>query len=662
MVSVVQMNASKNESKTKSDQRRRRSPNTPLPAMASLDNLPTELLIVLFALAATQDPLLPLSLAALSRRLRAIVIGSPEIWTHIPLSDDPPSPPALAELWLARSHPLPFDAHVQLAQADAPALLGLLAPLLAHLPRWRSYTASGTTVRIDELIPGSAPALHYVSLALGFQPGLGPFYACGTPTHDPHHVSLALSVPALPSLPPRVTLPCVALDIAAPHSSQPLDPRALLALLRAAPALEELYLAGALLADPPDDYCEDEAPVAMAHLWLVRVRSTTLQRAILPHIRAPRLRELWLQHLNVDFVLPPVPGEEPADDPPAPFVDEGVQPGPLVAPAVVDEDEDEEDVEEDTTAPAASSAPESGDAFNGPHTNGVLQPPIPTPDTSSSSSSSSSDSTHPAPADFSRSPHSDLHTGSALRLLLAPPASPASTPLPGSPRPAFAPVWEAPDPHAHALPAHAPAPAPGIALEVLEMDLADLRAADFAWLFARLPRLRVFRLSGSDMGDGVLRGLLPHREEKGGEEAGEGAGEWTLPLPRLEHLELRAPARLTGPALAEVLVTRVRFSDARAAAASASASPAPTPLPGIGGSDDALYAHAVRHGRQIDPSSPAPSSPPATFTAKGKGRAEGDADGEIRTLRTLVLVECALGAADVDALESAFGERVRFMA
>ena len=53
--------------------------------MASLANLPTELHIALFALAATQDPLLPTTLAALSRGLHAIVIGSPQMWTHIPL-------------------------------------------------------------------------------------------------------------------------------------------------------------------------------------------------------------------------------------------------------------------------------------------------------------------------------------------------------------------------------------------------------------------------------------------------------------------------------------------------------------------------------------------------------------------------------------------------
>ncbi|KZP33646.1 hypothetical protein FIBSPDRAFT_847572 [Athelia psychrophila] len=120
------------------------------------------------------------------------------------------------------------------------------------------------------------------------------------------------------------------------------------------------------------------------------------------------------------------------------------------------------------------------------------------------------------------------------------------------------------------------------------MDYADMRPADFA----RLVRLRVFRVSGSEMGNGVINALAPFHAEKeksllergkgkgkgreqeqereegvdpnsrtqeiaesgekerkgemGQGEGGEGEGdEWTIRLPHLEHLELRGCVRLS---------------------------------------------------------------------------------------------------------------------
>ncbi|KZP03040.1 hypothetical protein FIBSPDRAFT_879798 [Athelia psychrophila] len=59
--------------------------------MSSLSNLPTELLIELFAVCAVLDPQYPSTLAGLSRRLRTIILGAPTILQSIHLQDDPPS-------------------------------------------------------------------------------------------------------------------------------------------------------------------------------------------------------------------------------------------------------------------------------------------------------------------------------------------------------------------------------------------------------------------------------------------------------------------------------------------------------------------------------------------------------------------------------------------
>ncbi|KZP03041.1 hypothetical protein FIBSPDRAFT_905316 [Athelia psychrophila] len=109
-------------------------------------------------------------------------------------------------------------------------------------------------------------------------------------------------------------------------------------------------------------------------------------------------------------------------------------------------------------------------------------------------------------------------------------------------------------------------PTPPPALKVL-----DMRLADFAWDFAWLARLCVFRMSGSDMGHRAVRVLAPFRAEKeessldegdgegkereeeweGGVNLNEGArgevgegegGEWTIRQPHFGQLELRACA------------------------------------------------------------------------------------------------------------------------
>src|ERR1700683_1780689 len=41
-------------------------------------------------------------------------------------------------------------------------------------------------------------------------------------------------------------------------------------------------------------------------------------------------------------------------------------------------------------------------------------------------------------------------------------------------------------------------------LEVLDMDLSDMRSKDFTWCFDRLSTLRRFRITGSDMSDRVI--------------------------------------------------------------------------------------------------------------------------------------------------------------
>ena len=87
-------------------------------------------------------------------------------------------------------------------------------------------------------------------------------------------------------------------------------------------------------------------------------------------------------------------------------------------------------------------------------------------------------------------------------------------------------------------------------LRVLEMDYADMRTKDFAWVFSRAESLSEFRIVASDMADRVVRMLAPDTNG-------------TLLLPRLRSLKLINCQRLSGRAIVEVVRERARMADGR---------------------------------------------------------------------------------------------------
>ncbi|KAH7884980.1 hypothetical protein F5I97DRAFT_1881381 [Phlebopus sp. FC_14] len=129
--------------------------------------------------------------------------------------------------------------------------------------------------------------------------------------------------------------------------------------------------------------------------------------------------------------------------------------------------------------------------------------------------------------DFSQSPSSDHHTGMGLRRLIARSRPP---------------------------------------LELLDMDLSDMRTKDFIWVFDRLPHLKEFSIVGSDMSDTVIRLLKPVPVESctasGGEESGDGRrGTKRVRLPQMSSLKLHGCQQFSGQALVEALTERVHYTD-----------------------------------------------------------------------------------------------------
>ncbi|KAI9462246.1 hypothetical protein HD554DRAFT_2127600 [Boletus coccyginus] len=119
--------------------------------------------------------------------------------------------------------------------------------------------------------------------------------------------------------------------------------------------------------------------------------------------------------------------------------------------------------------------------------------------------------------DFSQSPSSDHHTGMGLRKLIQRSCPP---------------------------------------LEVLDMDLSDMRTKDFRWVFDRLPHLKQFSIVGSDLSNKVVQLFRPRPVP------GSGDRRCRLRLPQLTTLKLFGCQQFSGDALVEALSARVVYTDA----------------------------------------------------------------------------------------------------
>ncbi|KAL4073096.1 hypothetical protein V8B97DRAFT_1952213 [Scleroderma yunnanense] len=98
-------------------------------------------------------------------------------------------------------------------------------------------------------------------------------------------------------------------------------------------------------------------------------------------------------------------------------------------------------------------------------------------------------------------------------------------------------------------------------LEILEMDLSDMRTKDFAWVFDRTPLLKEFSIVGSDMSDKVIRLLKPIPITSGDEGSNAHQQQMRLRLPRLTTLKLFSCQQFSGDALVDALTTRTQYTD-----------------------------------------------------------------------------------------------------
>ncbi|KAG1776208.1 hypothetical protein EV702DRAFT_1111035 [Suillus placidus] len=428
--------------------------NKDIHSFSPFTSLPPELLIEIFLTCSlTGDWHIPLTLSKVCCLWRDLIISSPCMWQIIVVLDSRRTMSSIrtqAELWVARSSPLPFNVVLKLT--DFERLLPIMSCFLPNLARLMRCTVTydgrtHETSLSDLTLSSPRRIMHHLDILLKSPFGdvsgededdIVIFFSCGSTTY--RHISMKVATTKLPHAEMVNPLLFTSLDIsetAFEHSVRSPD---LLRFLAHCPNLEHLYFhglcndEGTLVAPPP--------AIALPRLHTLLLEEICNQRSILSHLFLPALRELHLRHINVDYPLEPY------------------------------------------------YVPEEGD---------------------------SDDESH----DFSQSPHSDLHTGMGLRKLLSRSRPP---------------------------------------LEVLDMDLSDMRTKDFRWVFDKLPDLKQFSIVGSDMSDSVVALFVPFvvGDGNGDGQDGERMG---VRLPQLSVLKMYSCQQLSGDALVKALRARVHYTD-----------------------------------------------------------------------------------------------------
>jgi len=278
------------------------------PSPSPITTLPPELLIEIFAYCVFNEPLVPLSLRNVSWWWQDLVDTSPRLWQTIVLDDgDSRFSEQQAELWTERSKPLQYD--IVLNVDDPDDILPLISPLLPTIDRWHAIRLSGKRheeVLMDNLqiTPDSLTHLHlchhdyeqddfdedepWITLS-PISPGQTTNYA------------LNLWISSLPS--PTLLPPLRFVHVTIAEGGQVglhTQPKYILEFLTACPELESFYLSGF----PHDGPVDRPLPmVNLPNLVTLHLKSTCYARAILSSLNTPRLENLFLSHLNVDFEL-----------------------------------------------------------------------------------------------------------------------------------------------------------------------------------------------------------------------------------------------------------------------------------------------------------------------------------------------------------------------
>ncbi|KDQ62392.1 hypothetical protein JAAARDRAFT_149247 [Jaapia argillacea MUCL 33604] len=297
-------------------------PKTDLAVHPFIEQLPPEILAQAFEVYAAEADIAPITLSRVCKYWRDVVSSWPCIWQRISLDESSRSVESLrkqAELWVIRSDPLAFDVEVNIESGNN--LLPLLAPFFQHVKRWRTCKIRGKweeDISIPLLFEGMERfmphCVNQVEVTVeDDETDESSINPPTTPTLREWGGSLVMhvTVTALPQ--PHLIAPVpidtlifheITLDLA----THPLE---LLTFLTAFPELQSLNIESWA---QETERLENDAPmVFLPQLRVLQLKSTCSTRLILSHLHAPSLKQLYLEHLNVDFRINPETFSESGD-------------------------------------------------------------------------------------------------------------------------------------------------------------------------------------------------------------------------------------------------------------------------------------------------------------------------------------------------------------
>ncbi|KAF9046707.1 hypothetical protein BJ165DRAFT_1345202 [Panaeolus papilionaceus] len=276
---------------------------------APISTLPPEILLEIFAYCVSNESLAPLGLRRVSWWWRGLVDTSPRLWQRIVLKDsDIPArfSEQQAQLWTQRSMPLKYD--VELEVEDPDQILSLVSPLLSSIHRWQSFQLSGRRdeeVDLDDLDLSPDTLTHLQLCLLDYDSDFDDEEprVTFTPTcpgsNDGYALNIWLSKIPAPQMLPQLRFVHVTIAEGG-QTGLHTQPKYILDFLNTCPELESFFLSGWIHDEP---IIGPLPLIRLPNLVTLHLRRTCFARAFLSSLVTPRLENLLLSHLNVDFSL-----------------------------------------------------------------------------------------------------------------------------------------------------------------------------------------------------------------------------------------------------------------------------------------------------------------------------------------------------------------------
>ena len=327
------------------------------PVQYSLDKLdsfvgrlPPEILSEIFTCCAIDDSTAVATISAVSKKWRDVLYSAPRTWQYLTVDEYPlykirgsEFRRAKAELWLSKSHNLPFDFKFTYCNSDS--VIAMLSYILPEVRRWREgifYGPCASMVRFTLINDGEKPHIDQINIFVSNSDHHGPLMVDENVAHgqgdeteldDSNDWSaIAQATHRFDDTPGRLTSATVTvfrlpdpaslkvfhtlsrLNILNLDLDVEMTVHDIINFLTMCPALEILTLGNTPSHEPESPkICEGADVVSLPRLHTLRIISVHAIRCLLSHLITPCLENLYLLHINLAVQLPLLVGEDPGD-------------------------------------------------------------------------------------------------------------------------------------------------------------------------------------------------------------------------------------------------------------------------------------------------------------------------------------------------------------